>query len=73
MRVYDPNHKPSKEFIESWDRVLKKPIQQSTDPRDKPCFITEEMEKELLAKGETWVSEPPPGVQRYIDRNKNKE
>ena len=73
MRPCIPNQEVPKEVSEYWDKARKTPIQPSSDPRDEPCYITVEMEQELLAKGETWATEPPPAVQRLIDRNTKKE
>ena len=73
MRPCIPNQEVPKEVSEYWDKARKTPIQPSSDPRDEPCFITVEMKKQWIAEGNTQFLEPPPAVQRLIDRNTKKE
>ena len=68
MRVYDPNHKPSKEVSDYIDKYEAGEI---TIPEliDKPCFITEDMEREWLAQG---IKLPlPPEHQRHFVKKKD--
>ena len=51
MRIADPSYKPSKEAIADLEKKLAAPKPASSEPRDKPSFFTEEMEKQWLAEG----------------------
>lgn len=64
MRVVN-DEKPSKEFTDYWQNRLTNPTPHSSDPRDKPCYITEEMQQKMQDEG-NWPL--PPAIQNKLDQ-----
>lgn len=70
MSKYTKSNKPTKQVEEFAQKLANKEVKLN-HPNDEPVFITEEMVKEAVAKGETHFNNVPNLVKNYTKNKKD--